>query len=153
YKDYFIERDEKYIDSLIQKEKEFWLSVQTRTWPEPDGSKATEEYIKNLYPLGNSTTVGLDDNIDGMLFDRDELEKEIKTLETKKRKIENTIKKMMKEAEKAITDNWRINWTTIDSTKFDSVRLKEEKPDIYEQYSTTSSYRRFTVKQKVKKED
>lgn len=142
---FYVERDEEYIEHLIKKEKEFWHHVQTKTAPEPDGSKATQEYIDNLFPVPVNETVNLSNDIDILLFERDELQKKMKKLEKDLRKIENTVKQKMGEAEKAYTDNWRISWVTVNSTRLNTKKLQAEHPEIYEKYVTTSSYRRFHV--------
>lgn len=153
FKNYYIERDEEYIVELIKKEEEFWHCVETDTLPEPDGSKATEEYLARIYSAGVPVEVGLPDEIDLLLFDREELKQEVKELENKIRTIENKVKAALQENEKGFTNNWRINWTTINSNRFNSKKLKEDEPEIYERYATKSSYRRFSVNKKKNKKE
>jgi putative phage-type endonuclease len=45
-----IERDEKLIEMMIEAEAEFVRLVETDTPPPPDGSKATDDVLKLLYP-------------------------------------------------------------------------------------------------------
>src|SRR5690606_21506121 len=36
-----------------------------------------------------------------------------------------------------------VTWRPVTSQRLDTKRLKAERPDVYEQYSVTTSYRRF----------
>lgn len=52
----------------------------------------------------------------------------------------------MEEAEIAENDRCRISWKPVSSQRLDEKRLKEERPEIYEEYLKVSQYRRFMVK-------
>lgn len=52
----------------------------------------------------------------------------------------------MEEAEIAENDRYRISWKPVSSQGLDEKRLKEERPEIYEEYRKVSQYRRFMVK-------
>lgn len=55
-----IERNDAFIEILIQKIDEFWDRVTSRTAPDADGSEATAQALKRLYPRDNGSTVALD---------------------------------------------------------------------------------------------
>ena len=40
----------------------------------------------------------------------------------------------------------KVTWKTVVSRRLNTKLLQAEKPDVYEQYLTESSYRRFTIK-------
>jgi predicted phage-related endonuclease len=42
-------------------------------------------------------------------------------------------------------DDWRIAWTPITTSRFDSKALKAAMPDVYGAFLKTSEARRFTV--------
>ena len=46
----------------------------------------------------------------------------------------------------AVSDNYRVSWLTTESRRIDTKRLKEERPDLYQDYSKVSTCRRFLVK-------
>lgn len=52
----------------------------------------------------------------------------------------------MEEAEIAENDRYRISWKPVSSQRLDEKRLKEERPEIYEEYRKVSQYRSFMVK-------
>ena len=69
--------------------------------------------------------------------------------ETAKEKIQlatNNLKQYLKDNEVAVLNDHKVTWKSISSERLDSKRLKEELPDIYEQYTKKSESRRFTVK-------
>ena len=47
----FVPRDDVYIAKLISKEQSFWNMVKMKQEPPADGSKATENYLKNGYQI------------------------------------------------------------------------------------------------------
>lgn len=146
----YIERDERFIMELVQKEREFWECVKSKTPPKTDGSKATERYLAQLYPNGIPVKVGLPDEVNFLLFEREEIEQKIKKAKKQKREIDNKVKAIMKKYEKAYTSDWNISWTTCESNRFNSKKLKKEMPEIYEKYVTKSTYRRFSVRKNKK---
>ena len=52
----------------------------------------------------------------------------------------------MKDNELADSECFRVSWKNIDSTKLDSQRIREERPELYTDYGKVSHYRRFEVK-------
>src|SRR5690606_4794981 len=40
-----------------------------------------------------------------------------------------------------------VTWKPVTQSRLDTKRLKAERPDVYEQYAITSTYRRFAVKE------
>ena len=70
----------------------------------------------------------------------------MKSMETEKRQIEQEVKLYMGAAEVAENEGFRVLWKNVTSSRLDSKRLKEEQPEIYSQYCSTSVSRRFQVK-------
>ena len=52
----------------------------------------------------------------------------------------------MKDNEAAESSHYRVSWSSVESTRLDVQRIKEEKPDIYQSYAKVSSSRRFQIK-------
>lgn len=142
-----IERDEELISYLITIEERFWKeNVLNHVMPDPDGSPDYTEKIQQMYFKSDADKsiqlVGFND----LLSRRAELDNLIKKMETEKTTIEQKIKLEMQDASYATTEDYRVSWASFDQTRLDSKKLKEEQPEIYEQYSKTTSGRRFTVK-------
>ena len=77
---------------------------------------------------------------------RQELADRMSALETEKRLIEQELKLYLGEAESAENEKYRVSWKSVSSSRLDEKRLKEEKPEVYNQYQKTILSRRFTVK-------
>lgn len=61
--------------------------------------------------------------------------------------IEDEIKAEMtaRNTDELTTNEYRIKWATVTSTRFDSKAFKVEHADLYGQYTKTTQSRRFTV--------
>lgn len=146
FKFYKIERDEQMLVDLIRIEQDFWENhVEKGILPEPDGSELTDSVIAEHYRKSNAQSILLS-GFDEKLLRREELAEEIERMETEKRRIEQELKLYLGEAETAENERYRVSWKNVESTRVDAKRLKEEKPEIYQQYSSLSQYRRLTVK-------
>ena len=52
----------------------------------------------------------------------------------------------MGDNESASSGRYRVSWGNVDSTRLDTKRIKEERPEIYSDYAKVSHSRRFEVK-------
>ena len=146
FKYYKLERDEELISSLIQVEQNFWNeNVLKRALPEPDGSKIADcvinEYFKDSVAESIPLT-GFDEKLDR----QQELKVLIDRMETEKKQIEQELKIYLGEAEMAENEKYRVSWKSVSTKRVDEKRLKEEKPEIYEQYQKVIPSRRLLVK-------
>ena len=60
--------------------------------------------------------------------------------------LKDKVKAHMGETETLTAGPYRVSWTPVTTTRIDSKRLTEERPDIAAQYSKASTTRRFTVR-------
>ena len=62
-------------------------------------------------------------------------------------KIENMLKAEMTErnTEEMTVDIYKVRWTNVTSKRFDSAAFKKTHEDLYEQYSKTTTSRRFSI--------
>ena len=146
FKYYRIERDEEVISDLRQIERNFWEShILKRILPEPDGSELADKVISGYFKKSMEETIPLR-GFDEKLGRRQELESLLDEMTTEKKEIEQELKLYLGEAEAAENANYRVSWKSVNSQRIDEKRLKEERPEVYEQYRKTLSFRRFTVK-------
>ena len=144
----FVERDESYIKTLVQKEQTFWNLVQAEQEPPIDSKEVTAEFLAKMYPkVENTETLALDvaeqqwiDLYYAARFD-ERVAKEQKEL------AENNLKALLQNHGKAVLGNVEIHWPMIVSEKFDSKQLKIDEPELYAQYAYKTSYRKFSVKE------
>lgn len=146
FKFYKIERDEEIIHDLIQVEKDFWENhVMKGIMPSPDGSKIADIVIAEYYKDSKPVTIQLN-GFNEKLKRRQELVDFISKMDTEKKQIEQELKMYMGEAEIAENDDYRISWKSYSSNRIDEKRLKEERPDIYEEFIKQTTARRFSIK-------
>ncbi len=143
---YRIGRDEATLLDLRQIEKNFWENhVLKRRLPRPDGSELADKVISGYFRQSMKETkplTGFDEKLDR----RQELEVLLEEMTTEKKQIEQELKLYLGEAEAAENANYRVSWKSVSSQRIDEKRLKEERPEVYEQYQKTLNFRRFTVK-------
>lgn len=137
YVDKVIEKDNEFIEFLIQKEKEFWECVKNNT--PPTDTPAVELYVKD-----NGETIELDLLQD--LTDWDLIVEKEKELKAQKEEVKTRIQNKMKDNQTATWLNRKVTWKTQVTNRLDTKRLKEEQPQIYQQYLVASETRKFTVK-------
>ena len=142
-----IERDEELIQNLITIEERFWNEhVLQHIMPDPDGSKDCSEQIMKLYfKSDKDKTVELL-GVDSILKRREELVTLIDKLEKEKTTIDQKIQLQLEDAAYGVTADNRVSWISSESKRLDTKKLKEEQPDVYDQYCKISSSKRFTVK-------
>ncbi|HDR4898629.1 TPA: YqaJ viral recombinase family protein [Bacillus cereus] len=143
-----IERDEELVQYLIDIEKDFWLNnVEKNEPPMFDGSDASTELLKHLYPesiVDSFVSLGKQEEL--LIEARDQVDREIKVLQEQKAEYENKIKAKLGTNEVGGTENYKVYWKSYKTNRFDSKRFKAEHPDLYEQYAKESISRKFTVK-------
>ena len=61
--------------------------------------------------------------------------------------IEDAIKAELtaRNADEMVVDVYKIRWTKVESTRFDTTGFKKAMPELYGQFTKTSESRRFTI--------
>lgn len=142
-----IVREERLIQPLIEIEERFWKgNVLLRRMPDPDGSESCEEALGSLYRKAKETEriplIGFDERLER----REEVIREIEALEREQKKIEQEVKLYLKEYETAASDRFLVSWSNVDTRRLDTKRIKEERPEIYEEFSKVTSTRKLSIK-------
>lgn len=142
-----IRREEDTVRELVAMEEAFWNNhVLPRVMPRPDGSPACDEVLGTAFPRAEKGSTMALAGFDERLEHRMALEKEIEELKRQQRQIDQEIKLAMGEHEAAASGRFRVSWSSVETSRVDSKRLKEEMPEIYENFRTLSRTRRFTIK-------
>jgi putative phage-type endonuclease len=128
-----VERDQEIIDSIIKIEADFWKLVESKTPPAIDGSEATVEVLKTLYPESRSgTVIQLPDDFQYLLQQREIYVQDKKELELKIDEIDNRIKSILGENEIGIVGDKKVTWKT--SMTLDEETLQKTHPELYNAY-------------------
>ena len=142
-----LEWDDGIIDKIIEHESDFWINhVVKRIIPEPDGSKVCnsilDAYFNSAIKSSSIELVGFDDK----LKRREEIMAVIEELQQEQNQIEQEVKLYMKDNENAVSDSYRVSWSNVETTRLDTKRIKQEMPQVYNDYAKTSLSRRFQIK-------
>lgn len=139
--------DNDLITQMIAMEKNFWENhVLTRVLPSPDGSDICNDILNEYFHSARKGSSIKLDGFDDKLRRRAEIMEQIEQLKQEQGMIEQEVKMCMKDNEYASSENYRISWSNVQSTRLDTKRMKEEQPDIYRDYAVQSVSRRFQIK-------
>lgn len=100
-----IERDQAFIDSLIEDEAKFWSRVQQLDPPQPDGSWASKEALDRMFPQDNGKIVALGGEFIDLDLELLAVKQDLKSLEQRKSEMEQRIKAAIGEAAIGVLPN------------------------------------------------
>lgn len=143
----YVERDDELIEMLLSSSEKFWKNNVLKKVPPPiDGSKATTELIKGLYPesVKGSEMVLPKDTL-GIINKLEALKAQEKELQVDIAKCENEIKDLLKDNEIGICGERKVTWKLVIKKSVNGKKLKADYPDIYANYSSSTSYRQLTL--------
>lgn len=143
-----VERDQELIDYLIQIESDFWNQhVLNRTPPAFDGSEASGELLKVLYPAAlYEEEVELSLEADEWIQAFEQAKQEEQEASARRKEAENRLKALLGENEKGAAGDRLVTWKNVVSSRVDTKFLKAKFPDVYEQVVKESVSRRFAIK-------
>jgi len=144
-----IERDDAEIQALIEAEKDFWENhVMKQIPPAPDGSEATSEIIKQLFPEAREVTETALFGYEGKIQQYLELDTKVKELECERDKLKQEIQLVMADAEIGRAQGYIVEWKNQVRQTLDTQRLKKEQTEIYEKYlKPAQTVRMFKIKE------
>lgn len=141
-----VERNEEFIKELLAAEIDFWTNyIEKDQMPAPDGSDASMEAIKQIYPSDINSQMQLP-NADADIRRYLELGKAIKDIEEEKKKIQAQLCARLGDTGVGIDTEYACSWKTQAKTSVDSAKLKKEFPEVYEKCKKASEFRVFKAK-------
>lgn len=144
-----INRDEQEIKDLIEAEKEFWNKVENGIEPPIDGMQSTTQTLSKRFRYskdGKECILGYEaENALNMI---NNINTKIKELKEQKILYENIVKREMRNAEVAETEDLIVTWKRKDTRRFSQADLKKNEQLIYKKYMKESTSERFVVKKK-----
>ncbi|WP_378210045.1 YqaJ viral recombinase family nuclease [Anoxybacteroides rupiense] len=143
-----IERDEDIIQYLIQIESDFWNNhVLKKNPPMFDGSEASSELLKTLYPAAKfNEDIELPPDAAALISEYEQAKQEEEEAAARRKEAENQLKAMLGDYEKAFAGERIVTWKNVCSSRVDSKLLKEKYPEIYREVARESVSRRFSIK-------
>ena len=137
---FVIERDNDEIESLITAERDFWENnILQDIPPELDGSEATANAIKKIYPVETENDeVCITEELMKRYTELKEISDNAKyQLDS----IKTEIQKMLGNCGIGKSDGYKITWKSQQRTTVDSKKLKNKYPEAYAECSATSTSR------------
>lgn len=144
-----IEFDSELFDKMVDAAKDFWQHVQDDT--PVDIVASDDETLKDLYSNHSEIMIDLiptDEQTKQAceVFEEkvgylQEIKMHIKQLQDEQKEIETSVKDIIKDNLGIKTPKYIITWKNQTTTKFDTVKLRQERPETFEDYSYESSYR------------
>jgi len=139
--------NDELIGRLTEMEKDFWENhVMAGIMPAPDGSSACDRLLGKYFGSARKGSAINLTGFDEKLSRRAEIMEEIERLQKEQGRIEQEVKLYMKDNEFASSDRYRVSWSNVETTRLDTQRIKQEKPEIYQSYAKQTVSRRFQVK-------
>lgn len=149
FKTYYVERNERIIANLESKAVEFWELVTSMTVPDIDGTDASAEALKILYPPDRTSVdevyFGLD--TESLAMELYEIKQQEKALEARKQALENEFKSRLGIAQQGRIGAYTVKWAfTAGRSGIDTDKLKTDFPEIYEECAKVGKpSRRFSI--------
>lgn len=144
-----IERDEAEVQALIEAEKDFWENhVLKQIPPAPDGSEATSEVIKQLFPEAREreevALYGHEEKIQQYL----ELDARVKELTQERDALKQELQLALADAEIGRARGYIVEWKNQVRQALDTKKLKKEQAEIYQKYlKPAQTVRMFKIKE------
>ena len=148
-----IEFDQELFDQMVEAAKDFWEKVQNDIPPAIMADD--DETLKDLYGDHNDIIIELyptdeeskaaAETLEEKIAYLQEVKGQIKDLQSTQKEIEAGIKEIIKDNLGIKTPKYVVTWKSQSKTDFDKKAFKEAHADLYEEYTTTSSYRVMRV--------
>ena len=154
-----VDRNEEFIESMLNRMTEFWECVQSDTPPAVDGSESTTDTLARLY--GSETvkdgqfTTDLGNDVAEALSEAEKRKEMIKALKEEETAYENIAREAMGEFQTAYAGDYRASWKVQNrSGGVDIKKLQKEFPNAYAQCrKPDTSVRIFTFKKLEERKD
>lgn len=132
---YRVELDKELAGMLVEGLRRFWARVINREPPEPRNAAD----VAKLYRRSKADVIEVTAEISSAVKSLGQIREQIMPLTQAEAKLEEQIKLYMRDRD-TLTESGvvRATWKTgKDESRFDAKRLKEEMPEIYQQYLLT----------------
>lgn len=142
-----LEWDDDLIKTMTRMERDFWTGhVEKGIMPAPDGSSVCDAVLAQYFPAARKESTVRLKGFDGKLARREEILTQISELQQEQRQIEQEVKLYMQDNEFAECEGYRVSWSNVESARLDIRRIRQEKPEIYQDYAKISTSRRFQIR-------
>lgn len=144
----YVERNDAYIEKLVEIELLFAQRLEMKMPPELNGSETCKQVINALHSVHNEEFQEVvEDTFGEWIFKRDALKEKITTLGHELNEVETNIKNSIADNKGALWNGWKVTWGWRAGKKtVDLKTLQEKYPVIYtELLSEGEGYRQLSV--------
>lgn len=143
-----IHRDESVLASLIEKETFFWQEyVEKQTLPPITEAAADVEAASRLQ--SSDDVLLLPDTFEPLLEKREILRSRKSEIERDQEQIDLQVKAALGTHGCGMCKDYVVNWRSVDRTVFQTKLFQQQHPDLYSQFTTQSTSRRFEVRKEL----
>jgi len=145
YEPIYIERNDELIEELQRRVTQWWqVHMIGDKRPDP----INEEDLLILYPdSSDGKVVEASQSAQKLYQQLKKVRQEKSELKEQETELKNLLKEELGEAERLVYGGKTlVSWASYSRKRLDSTTLREEQPEVYANYQTESSYRRFSVK-------
>lgn len=145
YEPIYIERNDELINEMQHRVIDWWqLHMVQGKRPDP----INEEDLLMLYPDSSDGKIVEASQSTRQLYQQlKQVREEKSELKEQETELKNLLKEELGEAERLVYGGRTlVSWKSYSRQRLDSKTLREEQPEVYTDYLTESSYRRFSVK-------
>lgn len=154
-----VDRNDDFIQTMLDQMSAFWECVQSDTPPAVDGSESTTDTLARLY--GSETvkdgqfTTDLGNDAAEALSEAEKRKEMIKALKAEENKYENIAREAMGEFQTAYAGDYRASWKVQNRSGGVNIKkLQKEFPNAYAQCrKPDTSVRVFTFKKLERKDN
>ena len=147
-----IERDDEFIKQLREAEIDFWKNyVEPGKIPAPDGSEASLETLKQLYPQSEANREVMIPGLDQLVRDYKAFKAMADEYKEKAEKCKAIVCSKLGNAEIGIGNDFGCSWKTQSRMTVPDKKLKAKYPAIYAELAEETDYRVFRTKNLTKK--
>lgn len=143
-----IERDEKVLKDLLQREVSFWHEFVLSGIMPTTISRIDTETLDALFPLATEPETGtvLSDEANIRVENLIAMKQDLKNLEGQIERLENELKQMLGTNSEGRTGIYLIRWKNMRVARFDTKLFAADYPDLIHKYKPVKIQRRFDYK-------
>ena len=139
-----IERDEDTINTIIQREVEFWRTF-VETGVMPHVTKRDNEVLGKMFAEAVNEVVPLNDDARRIVESLQGYQSDAKVVDGQIERLQNELKAMLGDKLGGTTGDYRIWWKPQSQERFDTTKFKKEHPEMVKDYLKTISFRKFSI--------
>lgn len=146
FRSYEIQRNQPFIDLMVEAQRDFWLHVEMKQCPEP---LTADECISKWPTSLPDDAVEADAEVLEAVHEIKALDEKLKVIAQRKKELQAVVMKKMEMAEVLTAGGKKVaSWKGQTTERIDTTRLKEEKPMWAAAYMKQTSSRVFRIHMK-----